>query len=412
MVIIVGAGLAGLACASRLQEQGVDWLLLESSRDCGGRVSTEATPEGFLLDRGFQVLLDSYPVARRLLNLEALAPRYFQSGALLAHNGEWERILNPLFHPRAVLATLLARSFSPMEKAALGLHAVLQTLRSDASLLNGESGTTSMEELCRIGLGKGMTERFLRPFFGGVFLDDTLATDASLLRYCLKKFFLGRALLPSGGMGEIPRQIEKRLPASRIRYGSRVEKLHCNGPSVKEVEIGGGERISCERIVLACDEEGTRRLLGIPPGRSWLEGTTLYFTGKEALYDGELLVLPSSAENRLVSHFTDITNTAPSYAPPGFRLLSATVLNPPPDRLPERVKEEITLLLPAFREWSFFREMRIRRALPDQRPGRRVDSVSGHGLRNLFLAGDQVAPAGIDSVLASGLRAADELLLA
>ena len=58
-VVIVGGGVAGLVCARTLHEQGVSFHLLESADVVGGRVRTD-TLNGFLLDRGFQVLLDSY----------------------------------------------------------------------------------------------------------------------------------------------------------------------------------------------------------------------------------------------------------------------------------------------------------------------------------------------------------------
>ena len=55
-VIVIGAGLAGLTCARRLQEAGRDCLVLEAADAVGGRIRTERF-DGFLLDRGFQVFL-------------------------------------------------------------------------------------------------------------------------------------------------------------------------------------------------------------------------------------------------------------------------------------------------------------------------------------------------------------------
>lgn len=373
MVIIVGAGLAGLACANRLQQAGLDWLLLESGEIPGGRVATEVTPEGFRLDRGFQVLLDSYPTARRLLDLTALQPCYFDSGALMVGEGRVELLLNPLRHPEGLLPAITGRFFSFREKASLAMYAAFQILRSDEDLLGRETGRSAIEELRHLGLDGAVLEKFLRPFFAGVFLDNDLRTDSSILRYDLKKFALGRALLPAKGMGEIPRQLASRLPRSSQCYGAHVASLEMSGGKVSAVQLASGDRIECSALVLATGEPATRSLLGLPPdgGRAWSEVTTLYFTGEDPLYEGALLVLPE-CKDRLVRHFTDLTNTAHEYAPPGRRLLSATILQPhelDQAGLIRHAREEITAIFPAFAGWEFLKEVRVRHALPSQQSG-------------------------------------------
>jgi phytoene dehydrogenase-like protein len=308
-----------------------------------------------------------------------------------------------------LLPAITGRSFSLREKASLAIHAAFQILRSDEALLRRETGRTSMEELRRLGLDGAVLEKFLRPFFAGVFLDNDLGTDSSVLRYDLKKFSLGRALLPAKGMGEIPRQLASRLPAGRQRYDSPASSLEWKGNRVAAVILHQGERIPCDAVVLATDEEASRRLLGLPPGRSWCSTSTLYFTGAEPLYDGALIVLPEGRE-RIVRHFTDLTNIAPEYAPPGRRLLSATILNHPEGDAQAAARAEITAHFSAFEEWDFLKEVRIRRAIPSQTPGFHSLQPPLQPAANVLLAGDQVSTAGIDSALANGLRTADAVV--
>ena len=86
-VVIVGAGLAGLSCALSLEAAGKTVALLEATDAPGGRVRTDMV-EGFLLDRGFQVMLTEYPEARRLLDYRALEWKKFEPGALVWHGGK------------------------------------------------------------------------------------------------------------------------------------------------------------------------------------------------------------------------------------------------------------------------------------------------------------------------------------
>jgi oxygen-dependent protoporphyrinogen oxidase len=57
-VVVVGGGIAGLSCAFRLQQQGVDVVVLEAAERVGGNVAT-IDDGGFLLERGPHTFMSS-----------------------------------------------------------------------------------------------------------------------------------------------------------------------------------------------------------------------------------------------------------------------------------------------------------------------------------------------------------------
>ncbi|NDG26874.1 MAG: FAD-dependent oxidoreductase, partial [Proteobacteria bacterium] len=105
-VVILGAGLAGLACAKSLSEQGKTILVLEAKPKVGGRVSSFRTEKGFLVDEGFQVLLSSYPELKTTVSLDSLHLESFNSGALIFNGERLDLLANPFRHPQKVFRTL------------------------------------------------------------------------------------------------------------------------------------------------------------------------------------------------------------------------------------------------------------------------------------------------------------------
>ena len=74
--VVVGAGLAGLAAARQIKSRGRSVIVIEAQDGVGGRVRTDKV-DGFLLDRGFQVLLTAYPELKTQIDMSALDLKMF-----------------------------------------------------------------------------------------------------------------------------------------------------------------------------------------------------------------------------------------------------------------------------------------------------------------------------------------------
>ena len=407
MTIIVGAGLAGLTCAKVLAGAGRPFLLLEAAGRPGGRVVSDRTPEGFVLDRGFQVLLDSYPAARRHLDFGALGGGRFRAGAMFVGQGKIRTLENPLRCPLAVVAALRADVLPLADQ----LRLIRLTLGAMAGAGVDRLSTDAL--LRRCGFSEEFFVRFARPFFGGVLLDPDLQTSAKLFTQYLRRFVAGRALLPSRGMGAIAEQLVSRLPEQSVRYESRVGGIEFAEGRACGVCLDGGGVIPGDEIVLAVDEPAVCRLLGAGSPRPARGTAVHYFAADRAAYRGAWLCLPPRRAESPVLHAALVSNAAPELAPAGSHLWSVTVLPGHPKAADaEAVAAEVT-------SWFGVGSGRLRPlrlvevpyAVPEQLEGFEQRPAPWGALPpGVLVAGDAACGASIDAVMASGEEAAKKVI--
>ncbi|MBX9722357.1 MAG: FAD-dependent oxidoreductase [Candidatus Obscuribacterales bacterium] len=251
-VIIVGAGLAGLNCALHLRKQNVPFVLLDAADAVGGRIRTDEL-DGFKLDRGFQVLLTAYPEAKRALDYKKLNLKPYIAGALVRHNGRFHKVSDPWRDPGNMLGTMSAPIGSASDKLCL---AKLQLELAYLMISNDEAARQStMDLLKRHGFSGSMIERFFRPFFGGVFLENKLETNGKNFEFLFRMFASGDTAVPENGMEEIPRQLAEQVGMDNIRLNSKVRAI-----AADTVWLESGERFEAPHVVIATDVAAMRNL--------------------------------------------------------------------------------------------------------------------------------------------------------
>ncbi len=414
MVVVVGAGLAGLTCAKVLSAGGVACRVVEAADVPGGRLATERHPSGFLLDRGFQVLLDSYPAVRRHLDLPALHAGAFGAGALLVRGGRLELLAHPLRHPSNLGAALATPVFTAADKVALLRAALALLMTSDAALRrrSESSGDLPAEVfLRRWGFSEEAIRIFFRPFFGGVLLDWDLQSSAALLCRYWRSFLLGRALLPAGGIAAVPRQLARSLPACGLSTGVQALSLDQTESGRILVRCSGGRAEEASAVVVATDQPAACRLLarrGQRPGRL---ARVVYFSTSRSLPCGRWLVLPPWQPGRLVRHLSQVSSVTPALAPAGRHLVSVTVdADNPAGEDPGRVAAEVAGIVPGVRmeDLEPLEVITVPYAVPEQPPGFAARAAAWQtGLpRRVLVASDATAGASIDAAMTAGERAA------
>ncbi len=400
-VAVVGAGLAGLAAARVTASAGLHTVVLEASDGVGGRVRTDVV-DGFLLDRGFQILLTAYPEVRGQLDLDALDLQRFDPGAQVWLGDRFALVADPLRRPAAVIDTLRAPIGTLADKARIARLRVDVTGRSAAALLRRPDRETA-DALVDRGFSPEIIERFFRPLFAGIQLDPQLSTTSRMFELIFRSLALGDAVVPAAGMGAIPAQLAAALPDGALHLGAAVERIDgCT------VQLASGASLVARAVVVATEGPAASRLLGLPAVGS-KSATGVWFSAPVAPVTHRSLLLDGTGSGP-AWNVTVLSNVAPSYAPPGRALVGAAV----PGRADAGIDGAVRSQLAAWfgdgvAEWETLRVDVIPHGQPTQPPGqslkRRVRLDGGR-----YVCGDHRDTASIQGALFSGRRTGETVV--
>ena len=403
-VLIVGAGLSGLACAVTLHEAGIPVQVFEASDGVGGRVRTDLV-DGFLLDRGFQVYLSAYPEAGKLLDLEALNLQPFEPGALVFDGSNIHRVMDVFRRPTTMIESALAPVGTFMDKVRVALLR-FRSLGSSETEIAARPDQQTKSFLQKFGFSENMIEGFFSAFYGGIFLERDLRTSSRMFEFTFKMFSQGSATLPATGMGAIPLQLAKRLPPQTIRIHSAIASA-----TPDTLSLPSGEEILGSQVVIATQTPQTARLV---PGfaakePAWRSVTNVYFHTEKSPLSEAIIALNTSGEGQ-VNNVCVISDVAPGYAPKDRSLISVSLLGIHKNSdIPNAVKEELySWFGEQTRDWKHLRTDLIKHALPEQGPGLKS---SGHlFIDGMHICGDHTSSASIEGAITSGIKTAEAII--
>ena len=398
-VHIIGGGISGLVAAQVLENSGFSPVILDAENRVGGRLKTDVV-KGHQLDRGFQVLLSSYSAAKKYLDYKSLNLQKLQAGSCVFADGKQYFFGDPLRDLSLFIPTL----FSPLgtlgdklKIAKLNFHLKRKTLDK----IFEDREITTKEYLIAKGFSKTIIKNFFTPFFRGIFLEEELYTSSRMFEFVFKMFGEGLALLPKGGIEDIPRHLKDTLQKTEIYHNSFAS-------SVKDMEItlADGKKIKTNYTIIAT--EPTNLVEGLKgQDTGWKSCQNLYFTCSRRVYEKAFIGLVSNQECLINNIF--YPTSVPTNKKTEDELLSVTIVKDhglAEKELIERVKKELKEEC-KIEDVEFLKFYNIPRALPKLSNLQYDISPSETKLKDgIFLAGDVLLNGSLNAAILAGEKAA------
>jgi protoporphyrinogen oxidase len=396
---IIGAGISGLIAAQILENHGYHPTIIEASSTVGGRVKSDIV-NGYTLDHGFQVLLTSYPAAKKYLNYEALDLQKLLPGATLFKNGKAQTIGDPLRSLSLLFPTLLSNVGKLSDKIKiLKLNTLLK--KKKLTVIFQAKEKTTLQYLKDFGFSKEIITDFFIPFFSGIFLETKLETSSRMFEFVYKMFGDGLAVIPKNGMQAIPDQLKSNLKNTTFKFNSPVKEV-----KDKHLLLEDGSNLESNITVIAT--EASALVSNLKNQKTdWKSCDTLYFEAEKKVINRPLIGLITD-KNALVNNIFYHTSVATSNKTEK-ELLSVTVVKK--HQLNEKdligvVIEELHSKC-GISDVTFLKRYQIKKALPKLiNLQHEISSTETKLKSTIFLAGDQLLNASLNAAMIAGERAA------
>ena len=380
-VLIVGAGLAGLNAAINLESKGADVTVIESSDRAGGRVASDVI-DGYICDRGFQLINAKYPALEELNVFGELdfvaAPRVIE---VCLHDGR-----HPIGDPRQVPWTVLDKATGTIPEKLSLLRVIMGQAKAGQSI----GQTLRSAGRCY--------ERTLRPFLHGVFLTDPDNVDAIYAQSIIRSFVNGKLGVARHGVGELPKALVKRI--NGIVYNTRVDCIE------KTSVLTNNGTFTANKILIATDATTATQLLGLTEVPRMAGCITWYHAVSNNPSGNGRLVVDGLNRGPIINTVV-MSDISTSYAPVGQHLISTTT---DVNVTESDVRRHLAIVWEtSTHDWQFIAKYEISSALPIHNVGRALSQsmkINDH----LFVAGDHRTVPSQQGALFSG-RVAAQLML-
>lgn len=410
-VVVIGAGVAGLAAARRLSVAGREVCVIDASDAIGGRIRTDRI-DGLLLDRGFQLYNPSYSEGISVLDLKALDVKSFSPGVIVSIDGRNYKMADPKREPSWAIDSLLAPVGKISSKLKFARYAIgLALSKSDSSTYDQRT-----DAFVRAKFGAELTDKVLRPFLAGVFLEPELATSKRFFDIALKSFISGSPGVPREGMQAIPRQLATQLPGGSIHLNVTAQAV-----ASTMVRTDQGD-IRCRSVVIATNARSAALLipsLKVPASNAVTTWYHLADCSGEDLTEGKSTLVIDGKKfkgivddpSRPLVNTVVMSNNAPSYATGGRTLISSSATGVHSSAQSELlVRSHLASLYKVpTSNWTHVATYPIPDALPMMTAPHDVEQ-SVRLSDGVYIAGDYRQISSINGALASGRRAAEALL--
>ena len=441
-VIVVGAGMAGLAAVHTLKKAGAEVVCFESGSNVGGRVLTERRG-GFVFDPGAQFFFNQYATCFRLadeLGIASERTSWLFRGAF-PKNGGFIPVVASI-NPKEALPNLgetfrfLAQAGIPFKamKDFAGILPLFIKRYKEFGLVDYESALDLDREsladfVVRMG-GKAILEHLFQSVSAALTLADPERLSAAYGMGLLKCMINGLNTFEHG-LGTITERLAQEY-ADCIQCNSPVKKIVIENGKVKGVEVNGAF-VQAEVVIPALT---ATKLLKIAPGLpenyvqalkkvTYSECCHVVFALPFKLFpkDWYALLTPRFTK-AMVAGLSDNAVKSRHYAPSGCSQIScwtyehfAHELNAmSDDEIKRALIKEVKRFLPAMPDEPLFTNIyRWREAVCIGQPGMLTafnGIKQGHyrDVGGLYLAGEYLNMPSVESAAYSGVYAAQAAL--